>query len=162
MSRKPVTEALTKAAQSYLLHKGFSCYAELAVDASTRRRADVVAVNLKRHIFICEVKSCEADYLTDSKWHTYLDYCDQFVFVFTHSTYESLAAKLRQDLKGTKAGILVLSPTTGYLVSKRPSRIEPCHNRIRRKLITRMAWRGGFSARGHRRTRVFLLQSHPS
>jgi hypothetical protein len=44
------------------------------------RRADAVAIDRAGMISLVEIKSCRADFLSDSKWYDYLDYCDRFYF----------------------------------------------------------------------------------
>lgn len=41
-------------------------------------RVDVIAIDNKGEIWIIECKSSRADYVSDSKWQGYLEYCDQF------------------------------------------------------------------------------------
>jgi hypothetical protein len=42
------------------------------------RRADVMAVDGRGRIVICEIKVSRADLMGDGKWRDYLDYCDRF------------------------------------------------------------------------------------
>ncbi|MCI5043773.1 MAG: MmcB family DNA repair protein, partial [Aquisalinus sp.] len=44
------------------------------------RRADIAGLNSKGHLLVVEVKSCREDFMVDSKWATYPDYCDMFFF----------------------------------------------------------------------------------
>lgn len=41
-------------------------------------RVDVMAIGPKSEIWVVECKSSRADFLSDSKWQGYLDWCDQF------------------------------------------------------------------------------------
>ena len=41
-------------------------------------RVDVMALGPKGEIWVVECKSSRADYMTDSKWQGYLEYCDRF------------------------------------------------------------------------------------
>ncbi len=47
------------------------------------RRVDVMAVDAAGNIAIVEVKSDQADFHADGKWHEYLDFCDRFYFAVT-------------------------------------------------------------------------------
>ncbi|MEO9902565.1 MULTISPECIES: MmcB family DNA repair protein [Alphaproteobacteria] len=49
----------------------------------SRRRVDVMAVDAAGNIAIVEVKSDQADFHADGKWHEYLDFCDRFYFAVT-------------------------------------------------------------------------------
>ena len=41
-------------------------------------RVDVMALGPKGEIWVVECKSSRADYITDSKWQGYLEWCDRF------------------------------------------------------------------------------------
>lgn len=41
-------------------------------------RVDVMALGPKGEVWIVECKSSRADYLSDRKWHGYLEWCDRF------------------------------------------------------------------------------------
>lgn len=41
-------------------------------------RVDVMAVGPKGELWVIECKSSRADYMTDSKWQGYLEFCDRF------------------------------------------------------------------------------------
>ncbi|WP_337660239.1 MmcB family DNA repair protein [Anderseniella sp. Alg231-50] len=61
-----------------LLSAGFASISEVSL--ANGRRADLIAVNAKGEIWIVEIKSSPADYLSDHKWHDYMAYCDRFYF----------------------------------------------------------------------------------
>lgn len=46
----------------------------------TGRRVDVFGIGPGGELIAVEVKSSRQDFLSDNKWHEYLDYCDQFYF----------------------------------------------------------------------------------
>jgi hypothetical protein len=156
MSRKITADALKKAAKYYLLSKGFSCYEELGLCPRGRLRGDIVAVNLKAHIVVTEIKSCVADYSNDTKWQHYLEYCNKMYFCFTHDVFLKLEERLKADLKGTGVGVLVLNPVSGWLESKVGARTRPVSGANRKRLVVRMCWRGGFSKRVSKCYRVFI------
>ena len=66
------------------------------------RRADIAALDPKGRILIVEIKSSLADFRTDQKWQTYLDYCDAFSFA------------VDQDFPRD-----VLPPETGLIIADR-------------------------------------------
>lgn len=141
---------------SYLLKKGFSSHAEVGLTSWGKLRADVLAVNLKGHLWLLEIKSSVPDYTTDKKWRQYIEFCNKMFFVFSEPVYQKLKDRLDVDLKGSGVGVLVLCPKTGYLRSVKPSKERLMKKRTKRLLIVRMAWRGGTSKRTQRRTRHFL------
>jgi hypothetical protein len=159
MSRKIIADVLKKASTSYFLHKKFSCYTELGLVSWGHKRADVLAVSLMGWITIGEVKSCVHDYTTDKKWKTYLEHCNRFYFVFTHDTYTKLKTRLKEDLKGTGAGVLVLNPKTGYLDCKAYATKHLMTRKNKMLMLSRMAWRGGISKRMSRRTRHYINEN---
>jgi len=158
LNRKEVADRLKKAGIGYLVKKGFSCTAEIGIMKRGKRKVDVMGLTLKGTIAILEIKSCAADYNTDSKWTEYLPYADMFSFVISDKFYRSKhGKKLCKDAKHEGAGVLVLDPISGWLRKRVPSRYTKIQGRIRRQMITRLAWRAGeFSKRNTRRQRQFL------
>lgn len=155
--RKSVTTALTLAAQSYWLHKGFSCFTEIGLESWGRLRADFVALSLSADIVICEVKSSRADYSTDKKWHKYLEYSNSMYFVLTFDVWKQLKDKMEEDgVFDLGIGVLVLSPETGYLVCVKPCKRRPLPGPKQRTMVTRLAWRNGVSKRTDFRVRQFI------
>jgi len=149
-------DTLKTAVCSYFLKGGYSCFQELGVTSWGTLRADVICVNLRRRIVICEVKSGPRDYRTDKKWREYAKYCNRLYIVMCDRTFEKLKDQLKVDLKGTGAGVMVLNPTTGYLDIVIPCKKREVDDEVSMNLITRMAWRGGISKRTNRRTRQYL------
>lgn len=45
------------------------------------KRADVIGYNREGKIYIIEIKASRADFLQDTKWREYLNYCDYFCFI---------------------------------------------------------------------------------
>ncbi len=41
-------------------------------------RVDLISLGPKSEIWIVECKSCRADFVTDRKWHGYLEWCDRY------------------------------------------------------------------------------------
>ncbi len=61
-----------------LVDQGFAPLTEFPV--KTGRRMDVCALGRKGEIWCIEVKSSRSDFLSDTKWWEYLDWCDQLFF----------------------------------------------------------------------------------
>ena len=57
---------------------GHSMVTELPL--STGHRADIVSLSRNGEVWIVEIKSCLADYRSDSKWNEYRAHCDRFLF----------------------------------------------------------------------------------
>lgn len=72
--------------QGKLLAKGVRRFLRRSLDFQTLDefvptiglRVDVMAIGAKGEIWIIECKSSRTDYMTDTKWENYLDFCDQF------------------------------------------------------------------------------------
>lgn len=152
-SRKVVTEALKKAAAFYFFRYGFAVTFELGVMPWGSRRADLVANKVSGKLVICEVKSSLADYRADSKWRSYLAFCDMFAFVMT----PTLFAKLRHELP-KEVGVLCLDPKTGYAYMAKRCQLLELSPENRVSTLARLAYRSGeLSKRTQRaRTKVFI------
>ena len=159
-SRKETADALKKAACSYFSRKLFSCHLEIGIEKWGKFKADVLAVNMRAELILCEIKSCVADFTADDKhgkWQNYLMACNKFYWVFTESTAEKLRPHFKR-LREHGCGVLVLDSTTGYLRSVQPAKRRPMKGKLKREVVTRLAWRNGdVSRRTSRcRVRVFL------
>jgi hypothetical protein len=106
MTRKEIAQLLKDQVRRYYTEKCYAVNAEVGLNKSGALRADLLAVNMKGEVVICEIKSCPADFYVDhraGKWHKYLDYSNKLFFVVGSKTYE----KIRGDIpKGV--GIFVV------------------------------------------------------
>ncbi len=76
--QSPTAAAVQRGVCRMLRQAGFSSIAELSL--STGRRVDILAINPKGKIWIVEIKSSPADYMSDHKWRDYMAFCDRFYF----------------------------------------------------------------------------------
>ena len=76
--QSPTAAAIQRGTGRLLLSAGFASVPELSL--ANGRRADLMAVNARGEVWIVEIKSSPADYLSDHKWRDYMDYCDRFYF----------------------------------------------------------------------------------
>lgn len=156
-NRLVVANALKQATTSYFLKKGYSCFLELGLNSWGKLRGDVLAINLRGHLVIAEIKSSKADYLNDLKWQQYLPFSNQLVFVFTPNVFTSIKQEIIEKVKPLGVGVLVLDERTGYLRSVVPAKNRVMKKKTKRLLTLRMAWRNGdVSKRNSRRKRQFL------
>lgn len=157
-ARCDTTSCLTTAAIGWLVKRGFSCVREIAVGNKVNQRADVVGMNLRGDLVICEVKSGHADFLADKKWQTYLPHCNRLYFAISDDYYQSPAGKkMVKAVKEHGVGVMVLCPTEGYMFVKSYAEHRPMKGEQKRELIIRMAWRNGeYSARNSFRSRVYI------
>ena len=154
INRKDITAKLTKAAVMHMARYGFAIHTEVGLAKGAMLRADLLCLNFKRKIVIIEVKSCYADFATDSKWPRMLSLCDQLVFVIPQSVWD--AGKVRPQ-RGV--GVLILDETTGHLKSvQRATTQEIIDDETRDYLILKMAYRSAdFTKRTvPRRLKIYL------
>ncbi len=94
-----------------LRNLGFAVLTEFTL--SSGRRADVASIGRDGSIWIIEIKSSETDFLIDTKWPEYRDYCDQLYFAaptsLNHSILPEDAGLIIADHYG--AEILRQAPT---------------------------------------------------
>lgn len=154
-TRAEVAAALKKAAVGHYVKLRYGVYTELGLARGGTFRADVIALNYRKHIVICEIKSSWADFSTDTKWITYLNFCDKFVFLFHQATWDKYGSRIRSSIAGRGAGVMVLDATTGYLRSVISASTQE-FSEDRDSLILRMAFRGDFTKRNTTRRKVFL------
>lgn len=152
MSRKEITAKLTQAAVMYMTKKGFAVFTEIGVEPWGKRKVDVMAFNLKREIVIFEVKSCRADYQTDTKWRVYLQYSNRMYFVVKEADLEWARELIDKDV-----GIAYLHSSSGHLRVSRPAQRRSVLGKTKRDMFTRMAYRAAqFSIRNTKRLRIYL------
>lgn len=154
ISRSAAAQVLTNACVSYWIHYNYSVFHQLGLVSRGNLRADIVALNTKRKIVICEVKSCIADFRQDHKWENYLQFCNQLYFVFDNATYGKHATEIKGEIGDS--GALVLDPVTGYLKNVKRATTYSMDETININLLMRMAWRSGTSRRTTRRVKYFL------
>lgn len=133
-----VASAITRGARRLIASLGFSSVCEMTLPNG--RRADVVGVSASGEIIILEVKSCLADYLSDSKWGEYQPYCDRFFFALKQDgPYERIP---------TDAGLIVADGYSAEIVRDAPA--TPLSSARRRTLLLTFA--------RHAADRLHLLQ----
>jgi hypothetical protein len=76
--QSPTAAAIQRGVSRMLRQANFASVPELTL--SSGRRADILAVGPKGEIWIVEIKSSPADYLSDHKWQDYTEFCDRFYF----------------------------------------------------------------------------------
>jgi hypothetical protein len=141
MNRKEVADSLKIAFAKYLYKKGFSSHFELSVNnKGDRLRADVIANTIRGTIVIGETKSCYSDLVTDKKYTNYLEYCDRFYLIVTHSTYLVMQKK---NYALDKRMYLLVQATNGLLKVKKRGKQLPFEILQRLTVLSRMAWRSG-------------------
>jgi len=96
---------------------------------ATGRRVDLMAIGRDGRLVAIEVKSCRVDFLTDRKWHDYLDYADEFYF--------AVAPDFPAELLPAGEGLIVADRFAASLM--RPARTRSVAAVRRRALLLRFA-----------------------
>ena len=89
-------------------------------------RVDVMALGPKGEIWIIECKSSRADFMSDSKWHGYLEWCDRFFW--------AVDADFPTDLLPEETGLLIADGYDAEILRMGP---ETPLAAARRKVMTR-------------------------
>lgn len=76
--QSPTALAVQRGTGRLLRDHGFAVLTEFTL--ASGRRADIMALGPAGEIWIVEIKSSPADFLSDSKWPDYRDYCDRLFF----------------------------------------------------------------------------------
>lgn len=146
--RKNATLRLRRAATYYFVDKKLSVYDEVGLKsgrAYAKLRADILAFSTKGEIIITEVKSSWQDYVSDTKWHTYLPFCNKMYFIIEESLFESDKGKrIKEKVKEHGVGLMVVNEHGSVRVVQNAKK-RKVEGKVRRWLITKLAWRGGFS-----------------
>lgn len=160
MNRKEVANTLKLASAQMFFRYRYSLSYELAVLPWGKRRADVIGCKLNGDLVVIEVKSCVADFRTDSKWTEYFPFCDRFYLAFTEKTAKKISSN--SELLGRipkRVGILVLDEKSGYMRTIKPAKRVLVEPETRLKILARMAWRSGdLSKRIQRARKRFFIE----
>ncbi|MGE0734406.1 MAG: MmcB family DNA repair protein [Alphaproteobacteria bacterium] len=74
----PLADRLARGVSRRLRDIGYGTLVEFRVGAE--RRVDVIGLDQFGRFAIVEIKTSEADFRGDRKWHEYLPFCDRFYF----------------------------------------------------------------------------------
>lgn len=120
-------EDVLRGASRALAAAGHVVVAELPL--ANGRRADLVALDRRGRISIVEVKSSRADFVSDRKWHAYLDHCDRFYF--------AVSSRFPQSLLPVGHGLIVADQYAGEIIRNGSlRRLQPAR---RKALLIRFA-----------------------
>ncbi len=72
------TREITRGAMRLLSELGYAAMPEVSL--TNNRRADIVGLDKRGGVILVEVKSCLADFRSDTKWQDYLGYAEEFYF----------------------------------------------------------------------------------
>lgn len=146
ITRKERAINMTKAVTDFYVDKLYSVHKEFGLNRGNRRM-DLLAVNMKGKFICIEVKTCRADYTTDSKWREYLPFCNQMYIAIPQKFYDSsFFEQLENDVKPHKVGIILVTDRNKCVVVKSAAN-RVVSDKIMMDHFIKMAWRGGESKR---------------
>ena len=96
---------------------------------SSGRRVDVIGIDAKGRVTIVEIKSGLEDYRTDTKWESYLDFCDFFYF--------AVATDFPMEILPQEVGLIAADAYGAEIL--RPSPAFQLNGARRRKLLLQFA-----------------------
>lgn len=107
-------------------HLGLATLVEMPLPNA--RRADIIGVDAKGQIVICEIKVAVADLRGDNKWRKYLDYCDRFFWAVPSGFPHALLST--PPYEPGRCGLVLASRYEAAIV--RPAQSVPL-NAVRRR-----------------------------
>lgn len=114
------TLIVRRAVLRFCLQRGWAPVAEMPLPNG--RRADVLALLPDGSFAVIEVKSCARDFLTDTKWPEYRDFCDLLYF--------AVDLDFPQDLLPMEVGLLVADGPDAVPLREAPRhRLAPSRRR---------------------------------
>ena len=132
MARPDVTLDVTRGVVRLFVDMGLSPLLEFTLPNG--RRADVIGLDRKGLLICAEVKSCREDFLIDSKWGEYVDYCDAFYFATPQS--------FPHELLPESEGLIIADGFGGAVV--RPAENRPIAPARRKSLTLKFARKAAF------------------
>lgn len=110
--------------------------------------------NFKRELILIEVKSCWADYTSDTKWKKYLPFADKMYFAITEDLFEQKGEQLINDLKPQGVGIMIHT-RMGYIkVVQNAKKLNNATPEFKEWLFLKLAWRKGKSRANVKRVKT--------
>ncbi len=126
-SRSQRTLDVTRGTTTLLRNMGYATLQEFCLPSG--HRIDIAGVNKRGDLIFVEVKSSRADFISDKKWHHYIDNCHQIFFAVTIG--------FPIDLLPTEAGIIFADQFDGEVFSK--PRRKKLHSARHKKLLIAFA-----------------------
>ncbi|WP_108858969.1 MmcB family DNA repair protein [Ruegeria sp. Alg231-54] len=120
-------QKLARGVSRHLLAHGFVSVEEFVPTRGLR--VDVMGLGPKGELWVIECKSSRADYLTDSKWQGYLDWCDRFFW--------AVDTDFPTDLLPEETGLIIADAYDAEIIRMAPEdKLAPAR---RKKMIQKIA-----------------------
>ncbi len=128
LSDPEIALKLARGVSRFLENLGYGTVTEFSL--ATGRRADVFGVNERGETVIVEVKSSPIDFLTDSKWPEYREFCDYFYF--------AVALDFPREILPAECGLIVADAYSAEIL--RASDLVSLNASRRKALLLRFAF----------------------
>lgn len=139
--RREITKRLTEHAVRYFAKKLYSVYVEIGIVRWGKRRVDILAMNHKRHLIVCEIKSGWNDLTSDLKYHEYLSSCNAMYFLIPEELYVSKGKQIKEKVRLHGIGVMVSDGYSVQVKIRAKQRVVDPDTLL--WLLTKMSWRGG-------------------
>ena len=101
----------------WLFEQGYVCATELSISTY---RFDVIGYSKENNITIIEAKASREDFQRDNKWYNYMNYCNNFYFIFHEYEWCDVKWEAMEQAKNKGTGILIVKD------NKRVEMIQEC------------------------------------
>ena len=123
-------QLLARGVCRHLLGHGFVTVEELVPTPGLR--VDVMALGPKGEVWVIECKSSRADYMSDSKWHGYLEWCDRFFW--------AVDEVFPTELLPAETGLIIADPYDAEIIRMGPeSRLAGARRKVMLQKFARHA-----------------------
>ena len=116
-------QLIARGTARHLRQHDYLCLEEFV--PTTGLRVDLMCLGPKSEVWVIECKSCRSDFMSDSKWQGYLDWCDRFFF--------AVPADFPTELLPDGCGLIIADGYDAEILRMAP---ENKLNAARRKKIT--------------------------
>lgn len=120
-------QVLARGVTRHMAEHDYACLEEFVPERGLR--VDVMAIGPKGQLWIIECKSSRADFMSDQKWHGYLDYCDRFFW--------AVDTDFPTDLLPPNSGLIIADGYGGEILRMGPE--TPLAPARRKKLTMKFA-----------------------
>lgn len=120
-------QKLARGVARHLATRGFVSIEEFVPTRGLR--VDVIGLGPKGELWVVECKSSRADYLSDSKWQGYLEWCDRFFW--------AVDTEFPTDLLPAETGLIIADAYDAEIVRMSPE--TKLAGARRKKLVQKFA-----------------------
>ncbi|KAF0674944.1 MmcB family DNA repair protein [Profundibacterium mesophilum] len=114
-------QLLARGVCRHLLHLGMVTVEELVPRSGLR--VDVMALGRSNEIWVIECKSSRADFMSDGKWHNYLEWCDRYFW--------AVDSEFPTDLLPPESGLIIADAYDAEILRMAPeTKLAPARRKV--------------------------------